>query len=132
MIYIFYKIECLDTNIKDCYIGRTTNIQHRKHKHKNCTINPNNTEYNYYVYKFIREHGGWENWQIVQISCEEIQELEEAKNREKYFYDTIKPTLNVQIPNRKYSQYYKDKRNIILHKRRQKKILKMFLLDFNI
>jgi hypothetical protein len=33
---------------------------------------------------------------------------------------------------RKFKQYYKDCHNIILEKRRQRKIFKTFLLDFNI
>ena len=56
---IIYKIVCNDLNIKDCYVGHTTDFKSRKCKHKSVCNNANAKEFNYYVYKFIRENGGW-------------------------------------------------------------------------
>ena len=37
---IIYKIVCKDQNIKDIYVGHTTNFVQRKHAHKqNCNNN---------------------------------------------------------------------------------------------
>ena len=64
---IIYKLCCKDPSITDIYIGSTTNFIERKCSHKNCCINKNSKKYNMNVYKFIREHGDWDNWDMVQI-----------------------------------------------------------------
>jgi predicted GIY-YIG superfamily endonuclease len=43
---IFYKIVCNDLNIKECYIGHTTNFRKRKNHHKTVCNNENNKGYN--------------------------------------------------------------------------------------
>jgi hypothetical protein len=54
-----YKLCCNDSIIKDIYVGSATNFSRRKSGHKSYCNNPNNIKYNYHVYKFIRENGGW-------------------------------------------------------------------------
>ena len=86
---IIYKICCKDPNIKDIYIGSTCNFAQRKYKHKQCSINSNNRLYNNYKYVFIRENGGWDNWDMIMIKeypCENKRQLatEERKYIEKY------------------------------------------------
>ena len=63
----FYKIVCKDTNIKDCYVGHTTDFTRRKSQHKHLCYAENDKGYNIYVYEFIRENGGWDNWNMVEI-----------------------------------------------------------------
>jgi hypothetical protein len=46
---IIYKIVCKDVNIKDCYVGSTTNFTNRKGQHKNIAIN-DTVKSHYYVY----------------------------------------------------------------------------------
>ena len=74
-----YKLCCKDTSIKDIYIGSTTNFRQRKSQHKNCCNNENNKHYNYRLYKFIRENGGFDNWEMFMIEefkCEnKLQKL---------------------------------------------------------
>ena len=60
-----YRIECLDKNIKEFYIGSTKNLHKRSGLHKSTCYNINRPGYNYKVYQFIRENGGWDNWQII-------------------------------------------------------------------
>ena len=62
-----YKLRCLDPEIKDIYVGSSTNKAQRKKNHKNKSTNPKDKAYNFYVYQFIRAHGGWENWEMVII-----------------------------------------------------------------
>ena len=69
----FYKIVCKDVNIKDCYVGHTTNFTKRKHQHKTRCCNENNPKHHYQVYECIRENGHWENWDMVlidKLDCE--------------------------------------------------------------
>ena len=59
---IIYKLCCKDVNITDEYVGGTTNFYGRKGNHKG-KCNNSNTR----VYKFIRENGGWDNWEMIEI-----------------------------------------------------------------
>ena len=62
-----YKLCCKDPEIEQFYIGSTTNPTKRKCDHKKCCTNANDKEYNTYKYQFIRDHGGWLNWDLVVI-----------------------------------------------------------------
>ena len=64
---IIYKICCNDITITDCYVGHTTNFSQRKSQHKSSCNNENSEQYNSFVYKFIRENGGWDNWNMIEI-----------------------------------------------------------------
>ncbi len=60
---LIYKIVCNDTKIKNVYIGSTTNFKQRKSAHK-ISCNSVNCRY---VYKVIRDNGGWNNWSMILI-----------------------------------------------------------------
>ena len=62
-----YKIVCKDANIKDCYVGSTTNLTKRKYLHKSVCNNVNDKAYNCYLYQYIRENGGFHNWDFIEI-----------------------------------------------------------------
>ena len=64
---LIYKIVCNDTNIKNVYIGSTTNFKLRKSQHKSCCNNENSKKHNLNIYKFIRDNGGFENWSMILI-----------------------------------------------------------------
>ena len=79
-----YKLCCLDVNIKDIYVGSSTNFKQRKSLHKNCCNNEKSKEYNHYKYKFIRDNGGWDNWTMIELykyPCNDKRELECEENR---------------------------------------------------
>ena len=95
---IFYKIVCRDPEIKDCYVGHTTNWVKRKNGHKNTCINALANGHNYIVYQFIREHGGWDNWEMVMIETCECANSIEACKKEREYFDILKPTLNKYTP----------------------------------
>ena len=77
---IIYKLCCKDTNVKEIYIGSTYDKNDRLSKHKSaCCNNIHEDKYNLKVYKFIREHGGWDNWEMVELykyPCNSKEELE--------------------------------------------------------
>lgn len=95
---IIYKICCKDVSINDIYIGHTTNFTQRKLNHKLTSSNINSNNYNLYVYKFIRENGGWINWSMVQIEEYNCNNRREADMRERYWIEILKPTLNCISP----------------------------------
>ena len=103
-----YKIYSKDTNIKDIYIGSTYNFKCRYYTHKNNCININNKKYNYRVYKFIRDNGGWDNFKMeVMYSINVLSKLE-LRQIERTTIKLFEPSLNVQIPLRTRAEYYQD------------------------
>ena len=90
-IICIYKIYCKDNDITSKYIGKTTNLYERKSHHKIGCYNINRDTYNFKVYKFIRENGGWDNWDIEII--EECNE-DNLDRLELYYYEKFKPNLN--------------------------------------
>lgn len=93
-----YKIICKDSTILDIYIGSTCNFSNRKRTHKTQCNNPNSRIYNLKVYKFIRANGGWNMWDMIKIEDSPCKTKEELRERERYLYDTLKPTLNDRSP----------------------------------
>ncbi len=93
-----YKIVCKDPTITDCYNGSTCSLKDRKKTHKSMSCNPNCKQYNLKVYRFIREHGGWDNWTMVQLELSPCNTKQELIAREREIFDIIKPTLNMNSP----------------------------------
>ena len=101
---IIYKIVCKDVNIKDCYVGSTTDFTRRKQKHK--TNLHNKPEL--YVYNFINQNGGWENWEMIEIEKYNALDKLGALKKERYWLETLKATLNKKIPSRTNQEYKKE------------------------
>ena len=95
---IIYKLVCNHLNITDFYIGSTTNFIKRKYHHKSNCYNEKCKEYNYYVYNFIRNNGGWENWSMIEICKYPCNDRREAEAEERRQYELLKPTLNTKKP----------------------------------
>jgi len=115
---LIYKIVCNDTNIKEIYIGSTTNFRLRKSQHKCSCNNETHKYYNFYVYKFIRENGGFENWSMVLIDyvpCETKLELLkcEREHIEKIDKELL---LNQQIPSRTIKEWKEDNKERTIKK----------------
>ena len=105
---MIYKLCCNDPSIKDVYVGSTTNFTRRKHDHKNNCNNEKDKSYNRYVYRFIRDNGGFENWSMIlveEVCCENKKQLNQ---KEREWIEKLKPTLNCCIPNRTKKEYYLD------------------------
>ena len=93
-----YKIRCNDPAIKECYIGATTGFNNRKSKHKRVCETENQSGYNFKVYKFIRENGGWNNWTMEKIEkCECTNKLDFRK-KERQAVDFFNSSLNTYRP----------------------------------
>jgi len=95
---IMYKIVCKDLNIKDVYVGHTTDFRKRKNNHKASCINEHNKKHNEYKYKFIRDNGGWDNWEMIEIEKFPCNDGNEAKNRERFWYESFHSLINTYCP----------------------------------
>ena len=100
---IIYKIVCKDINIKDCYVGSTTDFVRRKSEHKK-----KSKKSNIYIYEFIRENGNWENWEMIEIEKYNAVDKLDALKKERYFLEELKATLNKKIPSRTKKEYDKE------------------------
>ena len=110
---IIYKLCCSDSNITDIYIGSTTNFKARKNQHKNNSKNENSVKCNLKVYKFIRENGNWDNWDMIQVELYNATDKRMLEMRERYWLETLKATLNTIIPTRTDEQYRQDNKEKI-------------------
>lgn len=117
----FYKLCCKDLNIKKIYIGHTTNWDNRKNQHKKSCINPNSKEYNQYKYKFIRDNGNWNNWEMILIEKRKCNDKLDAEKIERQYIETFHAELNKNIPTKLkmlgkveyYKQYWEENENKI-------------------
>jgi len=110
---VIYKIVCKDETITDMYIGHTTNFKNRIIDHKCCCNNIKDKSYNIKLYHFIRENGGWDNWDMIKIEEYPCNNINEATKRERYWVEELKSSLNTDIPSRTQKEYYKENINKI-------------------
>ncbi len=115
---VIYKICCKDLEIKDIYVGHTTNLVKRRYAHKADCNKENRKNYNYKVYQFIRANGGWDNWDVIEVDKCPCLDYEEASKIERYYIETLNATLNKVIPSRTKKEYYND--NIDFYKQKFK------------
>jgi hypothetical protein len=87
---LIYKIVCKNLDVKDIYVGHTTNFTKRKNQHK---INYNK-EYNCKLYRTIQDNGGWNNWVMIEIKRFPCNDSNEAKARERFYIEHLNANLN--------------------------------------
>ena len=97
---LIYQICCKDVSITDVYIGHTTNFKQKKAAHKASCNREKAHGYNSYVYKFIRENGGWDNWNMVLVEKFSCNDKLESLQKERYYIELLKATLNSIVPSR--------------------------------
>jgi hypothetical protein len=115
---IIYKLVCNDVEIKEIYVGHTTDFVNRKRNHKQSCNNPNDKAYDVYVYQFIRQTGGWTNWSMLEICKISCVDVYDAERNERKYIEELKSTLNSKIPTRTRKEYREqNKEQILEHKK---------------
>ena len=112
-----YKLVSTDIEIKECYVGSTKNERVRKTQHKSQCNNPNSTKYNIYIYQFIRENGGFDNFDMVRIEEFKYDDKKELHARERYWIEQLQAKLNTHIPTRTIQEWYIDNSEIVIEKK---------------
>jgi hypothetical protein len=102
---VMYKIVSNNLNIRDCYVGSTTEFTKRKWNHKSDCTNNNSKKYNLKVYQFIRDNGNWENWSMVLLEMYPCVNHLESLQRERYWCENLNATLNSLVPSRTNKEY---------------------------
>lgn len=106
---IIYKIvHKEDYDNVNIYIGSTTNFKTRKNSHKSKTNKIGNAQYNFKKYQYIRDNGGWDMFDMIEIEKYPCKDKNEAESRERYWIEFYKSTLNSSIPTRSIKEWHQD------------------------
>jgi len=111
---VIYKLCCTDPTITEVYVGSTTNFRKRKNQHKECCTNASSKKHGYPVYNYIRENGGWDNWDMVQVAEVNAKDKRELHATERRYVEQLGATLNRQVPTKTRKQSYHDNRDKIV------------------
>jgi len=109
----YYVYKLYHEDYPEFYIGSTKDLKERKYCHKSRCNNENSPKYNYKVYQYIRDHGGYNSWnyEILEHIRNSIN-VYELRNVERKYIEQLKPSLNSEIPNRtnkeRYKQHYEN------------------------
>ena len=122
---IIYKIVPLNECLNYCYIGSSTDLNLRINNHSSNCNNTNSTAYNRYLYKIIRENGGWSNWELILLEKYPCNNEIEARQREQYYINKLNANLNsiraYRTEEEKIEQQYSDNRTEEQLKEKSKK-----------
>lgn len=111
---VVYKIVCKDLDVKDVYVGSTTNFTKRKCSHKAVCNNEHSKHYNINLYSVIRKAGGFENWDMIVIcKASECLTSQELKKKEREYMELLGANLNMVIPGRTVQEYQQDNKEKI-------------------
>ena len=91
---VIYRIYCKNPDITECYIGSTKCFENRFSFHKTSTYNKNLHFYKYKLYQFIRENGGWDNFDREILEYYDCNNEEELKQKEQEYISRFEPKLN--------------------------------------
>ncbi len=91
---IIYKIQHTDKE-ELIYVGHTTDFTKRKSAHKLITRSEKNKAYNRNLYKMIRDNGGWESFNMIEIKKFSCTNKREAEAEEDKVMREYKATMNM-------------------------------------
>ena len=122
-----YKLCCKDVAVTEIYVGSTINFAERKRMHRSCCTNELGKKYNTNPYLFIREHGGWSNWDMVLVDTVDVSNRLEGHKAERGYIESLGATLNKQTPastrsetGRKHYQSHKEERSVYVKANKEK------------
>ena len=102
---VMYKFVCNDLNVTDVYAGHTTQFVKRKNSHKFSCTNANSPLYDLKIYQIIRANGGWADWSMIEIEKYPCNDGNEARFRERYWFEQLGAKMNTQVPNQSHDDY---------------------------
>ena len=130
---LHHKTKDLGNNF---YVGSTINKKERERNHKKSCTDENDKDHMIYVYQFIRENGGWDDWTFSTIKEYENISIRELERFEQQSRDKLQPTLNKnksgsefshiykidqkEFAKLKYKQYYNENHEQVLAKKNEK------------
>ena len=116
---IYKLVNFYDLNDENIYVGYCTNIVQRRYNHRTACCKPDNRDYNLKVYQFIRENGGWDQWEMILIEKYPCDDVDQARARERYWKKELNATLNTNEPGRTQKEWREDNKEILAEKEKQ-------------
>ena len=111
---IIYLIKHKNDDTKKVYVGSTINLKHRIRDHRQNCNNEKNKRYNYKLYQYLRENGGFNMYEFIILECYVFNFKHELHHREDDYikmYDnnlnTFRAYLTRQEYKKKISERYK-------------------------
>ena len=108
------------------YIGSTTDFIRRKTKHKSSCNCVTNRDHNDKKYQYIRNNGGWGEWNMIEVEKFPCNDKREAEAREEYWRCHFNSQLNIRrayitnVEKIDYKkQFYLDNKDNILKQKKQ-------------
>jgi hypothetical protein len=92
---VIYRISHKEIEGLD-YVGSTTDFSCRKSHHKGSCINPNSSHHHYKLYQTIRDNGGWDCFQMLEIKKFPCTDNREAQAEEEKCRQEINAKLNMR------------------------------------
>ena len=93
--YIYMINNVGDPYDDNCYIGSTWDLKKRMYKHESNCISKTKKN-NLKLYKYIRENGGWDNFEFTIIDEKLVSSMKERLELEQEHMDIWSPSLNDQ------------------------------------
>ena len=106
-----YRLVCKDLSVKEIYVGSSTNFRQRKRSHKCSCTKEGNEKYHLKVYQYMRDNGGWNNWDMIEIEKYPCNDEYELKKRERYWMEELKSSLNCTTPTKTQEEWREDNPN---------------------
>ena len=121
---IIYKLCCKNPEITDIYVGHTTNFTQRKNHHRIAC----DSLLDRYVYQYINDNGGWNNWTMIQLETYNCIDKRKAEAIEHSYIVQLGAKLNSNKPYAMYKEnpkeyqqeWYKQYKEEILEKTKQR------------
>ena len=92
--YSMYKIYPKNTELNYCYIGHTNDFNSRKNQHRIVCTNEEHNKLHFKIYQTIRENGGWDEWEMIEIDKIKGKTKLEARIREQELIQEHNANLN--------------------------------------
>ena len=114
-----YKLCCNDLDVTEIYVGSTCNFNRRKTAHKSICHNETSKSYNFKVYKYIREHGGFDNWSMILVDEANLENKLQKGKLEHEWTVKLKASLNINVPGRTIKEYYQVNKETLTKKQKE-------------
>lgn len=126
VLYTIYEIACKDESIQNVYIGHTKNFTRRRSKHMN-----DYKSKKYKFHNFIKQHGGWDNWEMKKIEEIECDKLEARKMEQSYINKNNTQGMNSNRAFISDSKFYLEKKlKTLIKDTERRKVILMQLEKF--
>lgn len=93
--YTMYKILPKNAALEYCYIGHTNNFAFRKQQHRAPCIDTSHSKAHIKLYETIRNNGGWDEWEMIELEKFNDKTKLEARIREQELIIEHNANLNM-------------------------------------